>query len=538
MTNWNLANCLDTIAGIRKTRPAIIQGNRSLNWLDFERNAQTIAAWLSNQGLNPGSKVAIYCYNHIAYLESSYACFKASFIPVNINYRYKEQELLYLFNNSDSEAIVIHAKFLPMLTSILHRLQKVRAILVVDGDGDNFEPGLNATTDSYEALLKNPGRHENPSRTGDDIVFMYTGGTTGMPKGVMWRQRDLYQTLSGGTSGTTPRDQEAFRNFIIEEPKQLRALILPPLMHGTAFFSSLVALLAGGTILLTENLETFDPAEVWTIVSGQRPNILLIVGDAFARPLVKELEKNDYDITSLESINSSGALWSKKTKELLLKHSSKLTLYDGLGSSEAHNIGTAITTVENVDEPLPTFVFGENTLFVNEELEPLTPAPGTKGMLAVAGAKPVGYYRDDEKSTQLFTEINGRQCTLTGDWAIVNADGKTFTLLGRGSVCINTGGEKVFPEEVEATIKQFEDVADAIVVGIPDDRWGEIVAAVVSTESHSPVNPDNLRSFVKSKLASYKAPKHIIPVPIIARSPSGKADYGVAREIALEYLNL
>jgi acyl-CoA synthetase (AMP-forming)/AMP-acid ligase II len=537
MTDWNLADCLDTVASIRKNRPAIVQGKVSISWADFERHAQSLAVWLSNCGLNSDSKVAIYSYNHIAYLESCYACLKASFVPVNINYRYKEQELAYLLENSDSEAIIVHATFLPLLNKILPKLNQLRAVLVIDGDSEDADLSCEIIVDDYKAVLQEPKTYENPSRSGDDVVFIYTGGTTGMPKGVMWRQRDLYRTLAGGTSGITPADKEEFFTFIVEEPKELRALILPPLMHGTAFFSSLVALLAGGTILLTESLEKFDPAEVWRIVDSQRPNILLIVGDAFARPLVKELDRKKYDITPLESIHSSGALWSKKTKESFLKHSNGLMLYDGLGSSEAHNIGTAITTIENIDEPLPTFLFGSNTLFVNEKHELLTPVPGVKGMLAVAGAKPVGYYQDGEKSTQLFTEIEGRLCTLTGDWAVVNADGKTFTLLGRGSVCINTGGEKVFPEEVEATIKQYDDVADVIVVGIPDERWGEAVAALVSTESQSPVNADNLCQFVKSRLANYKSPKHIIPVPIIARSPSGKADYGAAKKTALEYLS-
>ncbi|MEH6519383.1 MAG: AMP-binding protein [Halioglobus sp.] len=539
MTDWNLADCLDTIAAIRGDRPAIIQGSNTVSWQSFENNATRIADWFSRCGVSAYDQVALYTYNHIAYLEASYGCLKASFVPVNINYRYKEEELLYLFNNSDAQAVVIHSDFLSQFRVILPKLPKIRAVLVLDGEGTSLDdwPGVHCRHYD-EVLAEEPGEPLKSGRSGDDMIFIYTGGTTGMPKGVMWRQKDLYQTLAGGTLAPPPTSPELFRQFITDDPNPLKVLILPPLMHGTAFFSSIVALLAGGTVVLSSNYTSFDAGEVWSLVEQQQPNALSIVGDTFSMPLLNELRSKSYDISSLEFIASAGALWSNKVKAGLLEYHSGLKLFDGLGSSEAHNIGTSITTADNIDDPIPRFSFGSNTLLVSEDMKPLDIVPGAKGMIAVGGARPVGYYKDTVKSDQTFIIIDGRNCTLSGDWAEVNEDGESFTLLGRGSVCINTGGEKVFPEEVEGALKQYEGIVDVVVVGLPDERWGEIIVGVVSTEPEIVVEPASLIAFVKGKLANYKSPKHIVILPDIYRSPAGKADYAAVKKLAAEALEV
>lgn len=538
MTDWNLADCLDTIAAMRGERPAIIQGDNTVSWRAFEGNADRIAGWLGQCGVPVGGQVALYSYNHIAYLEASYACLKASMVPVNINYRYKQDELLYLFNNSDAQAVVVHIDFYSQFLSILPELPKIRCVMVVEGEETELGQNGSVTFEHYRNVTDGPRSEAPPARSGEDMIFIYTGGTTGMPKGVMWRQRDLYQTLAGGTVVPPPPTPEEFREFIAEEGALLKVLVLPPLMHGTAFFSSLVALLAGGTVILAASYVNFDAAEVWNTVERHKPNAMSIVGDTFARPLLDELNSKNYDISSLEFIASAGTLWSNKVKAGLLTHHSQLKLFDGLGSSEAHNIGTSITTVENINDPIPRFSFGSNTLLVDEAMEPIEIVPGAKGMIAVGGARPVGYYKDSKKSEQTFLVIDGRHCTLSGDWAEVNGDGESFTLLGRGSVCINTGGEKVFPEEVESTLKQFDGIVDAVVVGVPDERWGEVIVGVVSSEQSDPVDPDALIDFVKGKLANYKSPKHIVEVQKIFRSPAGKADYGATRELAISSLGL
>ncbi len=534
MEDWNLADCLDAIADIRGDHPALIQTGKALTWKTFEEHASTIASWLSNNGVQCGSQVALYTHNHVAYLETSYACMKAGMVPVNINHQYKEAELIYLFENSDASAVLIHEDFLGTFALIADKLTDIRAVLVI-GKGRTTGLPSSMVVENYADVLARKEPYQNDSRSGDDLIFIYTGGTTGMPKGVMWRQRDLYSTLAGGPEAAPPNSMAAFRQAIINQSEPVSALILPPLMHGTAFFGSLVALLEGGTVILTSPGSGCDAQEICSIISNHKPTAMSIVGDTFARPILDELDRGDYDATSLKIIASSGSSWSNRVKAGLLKHNKSMKLLDGLGSSEAHNIGTSITTVDNVDDPQPKFLFGANTLLVDEEMNRLDLEPGTKGLIAVAGAKPVGYYKDSQKSAQTFIKIDDRECALPGDWALVNEDGMTFTLLGRGSMCINTGGEKVFPEEVETAIRRHPEVHDAAVVGVPDERWGQAVVAIVSS-SNAIFNPEEVKSFVREQLANYKVPKHFIPVPEVSRNPAGKANYKLALEIALKEL--
>jgi acyl-CoA synthetase (AMP-forming)/AMP-acid ligase II len=482
--------------------------------------------------------MAMYTYNDIAYLEASYACIKTSVIPVNINYRYKEQELLYLFDNSDAQIVLIHSDFVPSLNKILPQLDKIKGVIII-GDAEIDSKFSHITVINYRDLLARKSSAiaaKDQARSGDDKIIIYTGGTTGLPKGVMWRQRDLYRTLAGGTDSAPPETYPLYHEFVSNTPKILKVLILPPLMHGTAFFSSLVVLLAGGSVILASNTRVFDAREVLEIVEDRRPNAMSIVGDAFGQPLLKELERKNYDISSIEFIASAGAIWSHRVKSGLLMHNKSMLLSDGLGSSEAHNIGSSITTMDNIDELTPRFSFNHNTLLLDDQMKPIEIKPGVKGMIAVSGSRPAGYYKDERKSKETFLRINGLECTPSGDWVQVNEDGITFSLLGRGSACINTGGEKVFPEEVEMVIKQFGGIVDAVVVGIPDDKWGEVVTAVISTDGEE-LGREALVCFVRSKLANYKAPKNIVIVPRVFRGPNGKADYKLTKEIALTELN-
>lgn len=530
MRNWNLADCLEMVAEIKGDAPALIQGGVTVSWRDFDSRAQTLAAWLVDAGIAAGDQVALFTYNHVAYIECACACMKASMVPVNINHQYKEKELLYLFQNSDARAVLIQEEFLPRLLNILPELPSLEAIIVLGAAGEPLPVKASA---QYAELLSAPRAFENPSRSGDDLVFIYTGGTTGMPKGVMWKQRSLYRTLAGGPAIAPPATEEEFRSFVASQEQPVRALILPPLMHGTAFFGSLVALLAGGSVVLTSPRAGFDAQEICTLIEAHRPTAVSLVGDTFARPIVSELEQGDYDISSLEMMASSGAAWSHAVKASLLQFNARMKLFDGLGSSEAHNIGTSVTSAENVDDPIPRFLFGANTFLVDEAMARLPRSPGVKGLIAVAGARPEGYYKDPGKSGETFLEIEGQDCTIPGDWAVVNADGETFSLLGRGSICINTGGEKVFPEEVEAALRNHPKVVDAAVVGIPDERWGQAVVALVSPDSID-TPEDALRDFVREELANYKVPKRIFSVAEIARSPAGKADYKWAKTLVEE----
>lgn len=531
---WNLGLCLDEIARIRGDAEALVQGERRISWRALERRARNVAAWLRERGLGHQAKVALYTWNHPAYMESVYAAFKAGLVPVNVNYRYREEELRYLLENADAEVVLVHADFLPVLESVWGDLPKLRAALVVGGEAGCALPHA----ETYESVAETDRKAPDVALSGDDLMFLYTGGTTGMPKGVMWRQDDLYHRFAGGGLGPVPETWEAFRQHVQNPPLRLRTLIGPPLMHGTGWFTAMIAWLSGGSVLLLEDPTHFDPAELWSAVERDRPTAVTIVGDSFAKPMLRELREGGrrYDLSSIAMIASSGVMWSAETKQGLLEANPKMALVDSFSSSEAVGMGLSITTAAGVVETA-RFQLSDTTRLFDESLRPLDPKPGTRGLVGVGGRQPVGYYGDPEKSRRTFVEADGARFSIPGDWAVVNDDGATLTLLGRGSVCINTGGEKVFPEEVEEVLKRHPDVADVVVVGVPDEKFGEAVTAVVSTLSGA-LDEASLRAHVKAHLAGYKAPRHFVPVDEVYRSPSGKADFKRTRRAALEALGI
>ncbi|MFN8644718.1 MAG: AMP-binding protein, partial [Candidatus Binatia bacterium] len=457
-------------------------------------------------------------------------------VPVNVNYRYREQELRYLLDNADAEIVVVHEDFVPLVRAVAPQLPGVRGVLVV---GDTAAPPLDGLPHAaaYEAVAGQDRPAPSVSRSPDDHLFLYTGGTTGMPKGVMWRQGDLYRRLAGGGLIPPPASLDALRAMAANPPIPMRSLIGPPLMHGTGWFTGVIAWLAGGAVVLLDNPKRFDPHELWQLVGRERPTSITIVGDSFAKPMVRALAEAPapYDLSSLNIISSSGVMWSQETKQALLAAAPQLMLIDSFSSSEALGMGLSITTAAGVVQT-GTFQLGDTTRLFDERLQLLDAAPGTKGLVGVGGPQPVGYYKDAEKSARTFVETPHGRFSVPGDWAVVNDDGRTLTLLGRGSVCINTGGEKVFPEEVEEVVKRFPGVQDCVVVGVPDERFGEAITAVVS--GGAPLDGEALKAFVKEHLAGYKAPKHVVQVDDVYRSPSGKADFKRTKQVALERLGL
>jgi fatty-acyl-CoA synthase len=535
MSPWNLADCLDEVAVIRQDEVALVQGSRRLGWREVERRARNVAAWMLEQGASPQGKVALYTYNHPAYMEGVWAAMKASLAPVNVNYRYRAEELRYLLENADAEFVIVHEDFAPLLASVRQDLPKLRAALVVRDPGSSASAEALGGAD-YEAVAERDRPAPTVARSGDDLLLLYTGGTTGMPKGVMWRQHDLYFRFAGGGLFPPPADLPALRAFVREPPMRLSTLVAPPLMHGTGWFTAMIAWLTGGSVLLLDDPKRFDPADLWGVVTRERPISITIVGDSFARPMVRELADAGarYDLSSLKLIASSGVMWSEATKQALLAANPQLLLIDSFSSSEAVGMGMSVTTAAGVVRTA-RFQLGANTRLFDESLRPLATAPGVKGLVGVGGPQPVGYYKDEAKTARTFVTVDAARFSIPGDWAVVNEDGATLTLLGRGSVCINTGGEKVFPEEVEEVIKRFEGVRDAVVVGVPDETWGEAITAVVSTRSEA-LDTEALIDFVKRELAGYKAPKHVVVVDEVYRSPSGKADFKRTREVALAAL--
>ncbi len=535
MNDINIADALDIVAEIHADRDAAIQSERHLSWRQVERRARNLAAWLKEKGATHQGKVSIYTYNHPAYVETVYAAFKAALVPVNVNYRYREDEIRYLLDNSDTEIVVVHEDFVPLLAGVLGELPRIAAVLVIEESGQADLSGL-PCAERYEEVVETDRQAVQVDRSGDDLLLLYTGGTTGMPKGVMWRQGDLFARFGGGGVGAAATDLAGYREFVVSQQSPARLLVGPPLMHGTGWFTSLICWLSGGAVIVLPNPKKFDAAEMLRTIEGERANGVTIVGDPFAKPMLRELQRSDrsYDISTVAMMMSSGVMWSQETKRGLLEANPTMVLADAFSSSEAIGMGTSITTAGGSTNT-GRFSITNTTRLFDADLKILPSKPGVKGIVGVAGPQPIGYYKDPEKSARTFVTTEGQRFSIPGDWAAIDEDGVSLTLLGRGSVCINTGGEKVFPEEVEEVIKRFDGVRDTVVVGIPDERWGEAITAVVSTFA-AELDQAALRDYLKAHLADFKCPKYFVHVDQVYRSPAGKADFEQTRQTALEAL--
>lgn len=521
-TGWNFADVFERIADRIPDALAQQQGDRAHSWSDFDQRADGVAAALLAAGLHEQDKVAQYLYNCPEFLECMLGCFKAGMATVNTNYRYAPDELVYLWDNADVAAVVFHGTFTETIEQFRDRVPGVRLWLWVD-DGEGPCPPW--ATPYEAAAASRPGRTAGPwGRSGDHLILLYTGGTTGMPKGVMWRQDDVFGALDSNNKHRMPAeaDLDALADRVTKAgPKGMPAA---PLMHGTGFFNAMSTLLVGGSITCMEG-RRFDPVELLDTVQEHRINSMSIVGDAFAKPILRALdaEPDRWDISSLRVIVSSGVMWSKETKDALLRHNDRLIMVDTLGSSEAIGMATN-TTRSGSSDSTAKFELGPNTRVVTEDRRDVVPGSGELGRVALRGHTPIGYYKDEQKSAATFLLIDGQRYSIPGDWAEVLADG-SVKLLGRGSQCINTGGEKVYPEEVEECLKLHPTVHDAAVVGVPDERFGQAIVALVEPEAGATVDGDALIEHVKAHLARYKAPKQVITVDTVGRAVNGKLDY-------------
>jgi fatty-acyl-CoA synthase len=545
MAGWTYADVWEAIAAATPHRPALIQGERTVSWGAFDARADALARHMLSSGLSRDAKVAAYLYNCPEYLETYYAAFKASFTPVNTNYRYVAHELIYLFDNADAEAVVFHASFADTVAAIRGDLPKVKLWIAVAQPGDTIP----AWAEDYEAIAGRTGPRAAPpqGRSGDDMLFLYTGGTTGMPKGVMWRLDDLFNVLGGGGNvleGLAPlaSPAEAGERALMVERGEMPArgvtIAAAPLMHGTAQFTAIGALTAGGGVAVLPS-HRFNAAELWDEVDRIGASAIAIVGQAFAQPMLEllEAEPHRWSLASLRRIGSSGTVWNYENKQGLLKYlPAECVLFDSLGSSEAVGIGGSSSTA-GAEAATAQFLLGPNTAAFTEDGRRIEAGSGERGLLALAGFLPLGYYKDPEKSAKTFRVFEGRRWSVPGDFATVDADG-TLRLLGRGSQVINTGGEKVFPEEVEEALKRHPKVRDAVVVGLPDARFGERICAVVDADPDQPAPTlAELSQHVRQDLADYKTPRDLVLAPV-ARAPNGKLDYKASRALALEALKI
>jgi fatty-acyl-CoA synthase len=531
VAGWTFADLWEINADQLPDMPALVQGDRRVSWSQLDRRADGVAAWLLGLGVVEQDKVAQYLYNCPEYLESMFAAYKIGLVPVNTNYRYADDELLYLWDNADAVAVVFHGTFAERIEQLRERLPKVKGWLWVD-DGSGPCPSW-ATPYEDVASTEVKRQHGAWGRDGDHVYMLYTGGTTGMPKGVMWRQDDLIMLLAAQLGGGFPDEPDH------EVVRQMRttpgpaALPACPLMHGTGALISMVTLTqAGAVVLLAER--NYDPVELLDTVSREKVNIVVIVGDAFAKPLLRALdsEPGRWDLSSVLGITSSGVMWSEETKQGLLGHHPAMMLMDGFSSSEALGMGVSVSGAGSTAETA-AFQLGPNARVITEDGRFVEPGSGEIGMVGVGGRVPLGYYKDAEKSARTFKLIGDVRYSIPGDFATVEADG-SIRLLGRGSVCINTGGEKVFPEEVEEALKTHPAVADAVVVGVPDEKWGEAITALVEPAPGERPDEDDLIAHVKTRLAAFKAPKRTLLVDSIGRAPNGKVDYKRCRADAIE----
>jgi acyl-CoA synthetase (AMP-forming)/AMP-acid ligase II len=526
---FNLADFIEHTVDAVPDRTALIFGERHLTFAELEARANRLAHHLVSQGVGRDDHVAVYSYNSFEFVEAMLAAYKLRAVPINVNYRYVPDELLYLLDNSDAVALVHQARFGANVAAIRDRLPLLRHVLTVDVDTGTPPPdGALPYEDALAAA--SPERDFEP-RSDDDIYILYTGGTTGYPKGVVWRHEDVWRVLGGGIdfrTGERIEDEHQMSRLAAESEPSI-GLVLAPLMHGAAQWGTLGGLIRGTTSVL---LPHFDAHAVWAAIERYRIATLAITGDAMARPLIDALREASYDTSSLMAISSTAAVFSPAVKDELFELLPDLFISEAVGSSEGGFNGMRLVEKGNTalaGGGLINVDRGPGTIVIDEHDRPVR--PGEVGRMARGGNVPLEYYKDPEKSAATFITVDGMRYSVPGDMARLELDG-TMTLLGRGSQCINSGGEKVFPEEVEAALKAHPKVFDALVVGVADERWGQRVAALVEPRPGEVPTLEELDEHCRTKLAGYKVPKELHLVPTVPRHPSGKPDYRRAKAVA------
>ena len=534
-----IAEIHEAIAATRPDQECLIFRDKRFTWSDVTSRTRQLANYLASQGLGcqterseiPGwesgqDHLAIYLHNGNEYLEAMLGSWKARVAPFNVNYRYVAEELEYLLRDSNASACIVHSRFAPLLEEVRHKLPNLRVILQVPDSSENQL--LSGAVWYEDALAQSSTEKPSAGYSGDDLYILYTGGTTGMPKGVLWRNADAVVECFGGS-----KEARTLEQFIAEANGSLRALPSPPFMHGAGHWIAMRTWLTGGTIIVQSQPDRLDPDDIWGLVEREKANFVLIVGDAFARPLLDGLEANSSrDLSSLLSILSGGAPLSAHLKVEFLQHLPWVMMVDGLGSSEA---GGQLSQVSaGATASTGTFPLSPQNHILSEDLTKVLEAGHEElGWLAKSGRLALGYLHDEAKTKKTYPVVDGVRFVIPGDRARLTAD-LMIELHGRDSVTINSGGEKIFAEEVEAAVKAHPSVYDCVVAGRPSERWGnEVVAVVRLKEGYSPDEAALLQE-AENHIARYKLPKKFVFVPAILRSPAGKADYRWAKQTAID----
>jgi len=528
---YNLADLYEAIADVVPENVALASGDVHRTYAELDRRANRLAHYFQSRGIGPGDHVGLHLFNGHEFVEAILALFKIRAVGININYRFVAPEVRYMVDNADLKGIVTQRRFIPVINEALEGLEPLKALLISE-DGASAEPNQEAS--EYEAALDQSSEERDfEPRSGKDLYIIYTGGTTGMPKGVMWQHEDLFfSALQGGSPGGDPVESP---EQLIEQAKDgwYTVTMLPcaPFIHGAAQFTQFICNLTGGKLVLQDG-PSFDAKRILSLVAEEDVSTISLVGDAMAIPLIDELKAGDYDMSNLAVIASAGAILSASVQAEIEELLPDVMIVNSFGTSESGDLGRAAGD-EDSHEGRPSFYMGEEVTVLDEEGNEIEPGSGKMGLVARSGRLPLGYYKDAVKTAERFKEFNGKRWVVPGDFATVEADGR-ITFLGRGSKCINTGGEKVFPEEVEEALKAHPAIVDALVVAVPDTRFGSKVAAVFNTRGNQAVTLEDVQAHCRNHIAGYKVPRQITITESVSRFPSGKPDYKWAEEIARE----
>ncbi|MCX2730423.1 acyl-CoA synthetase [Saccharopolyspora sp. NFXS83] len=516
----NIADLFEHAVDLTPERVAVICGEDRVTFAELERRSNRLAHHWAQRGLGRGSHIGVHTRNRIEALEAMLAAYKLRAVAVNINYRYVAEELRYIYADADLAALVHERRYGDRVAEALP--PGLRSVLVLD-DGSDQDCTAHGGTAYEAALADSSPERDFPARSDDDLFLLYTGGTTGNPKGVMWRHEDVWRTLGGGIDFMTgePMADEWQQARDGAASGGLVRLPAAPFIHGAAQWAAFGNLFACSTVVI---LPEFDAHETWRAIEDHGVNVLAITGDAMARPLIEALHEGSYDVSSLVAISSSAALFSPSVQEQYLEALPNVVLTDSIGSSETGFSGIGVLSKGGARTGGPRVKADSATAIIGPDGRLLATDSGEVGLLARSGHVPLGYYKDPDKSGSVFVEIDGVRYVVPGDYARYESDG-TVTMLGRGSMSVNTGGEKVYPEEVEGVLKAHPDVFDALVFGVPDERLGQCVAAVVQTRDGTEPAWSELEAHARKRIAGYKVPRKLWLAAKVRRSPSGKPDY-------------
>jgi acyl-CoA synthetase (AMP-forming)/AMP-acid ligase II len=553
--HFNFADLFELAAAKVPDRVALVDARRSVTFRELDERTTRLANALAGMGVSAGDHVGILSTNCIEWVEAAFAAYKLRASVVNINYRYVEDELRYLFANSDVVACVYQREYGPLVAAARDSQPKLQHFVRIEWNGDTSDDGALDPVEFEAAVASGSPENTFGERSGGDLYLLYTGGTTGMPKGVMWRQEDVYFALAGGidvfTNEKVKSPFEPSEKIDTAQPQGLVAMILPPLMHGAGQMTMYRMLFEGNAAILPA---AFDAEETWRLVEKHRVNMIGVTGDAMARPLADALEtmngrradaaepgtaqrgrRETVDVSSLVSFSSTAAIFSQSVKEQLQALLPEyLTMTDSIGSTESGMNGIRFVTKGDAPkEGITTVQAAADSVVLDDNFEPVEPGSGKVGRVARGGNIPLGYYNDPAKTAETFVvDPRGKRWAIPGDYATVEQDGR-ITLLGRGSVSINSGGEKIYPEEVEGALKSHPDVFDVLVVGVPDERWGERVCAVLQPRPDRAPSLDALQTHCRTVIAGYKIPRDLVIVDEVPRLPNGKPDYRSAKTAAI-----